>query len=235
MSDANIAQIEHLIVLVEVVYKDNHDPVMFDDVRFVLYRQLQATYSWLNNPANGLLNFNSLNDSYPNFSHRPLFLNVDHSRDKWRFVSASQLCFGQSRDAINGSLFSPRRMLASLKRLLLGCGAQKVIPFAAKQDTKSYPEKSIHKLHDDLRQSQLFLDVRLVSSHDDGDSTEYDLTAHRSFLGAIVPHVRDSLISGMAENIPSPDDGLYRIHYDFSAFTLSMVIGMTESIHLLTD
>lgn len=210
-----------MITLAESVIGENRGSV--DNLQSTLYTQLVATYKWLNDRADET--HKCLASSYPNFCRRPVFLNVDMPRERWRFVSASQLCFGQSRDALNGKLFSPRHSLAPYEKLLLGCGAQKIDPFAGNQDTISYPEQAIRKSFNELRLQCLLLDVQLVSSREGSSADASDLKAHRAFLGAVIPHVRDTLTSGMAENRPSMNDGLYRICYDFSEFTLSMIIG----------
>jgi hypothetical protein len=75
----------------------------------------------------------------------------------------------------------------------------------------------------ELRQNGLFLDLELVPSKSE-EGSQRNLLAHRVFMAANMPHVRESLAANMAESVPGTD-GIYRIRYPYSSFVLRMVIG----------
>jgi hypothetical protein len=175
--------VAHLVVLAQIAREHGGNRHLLNDIL--------KTYEWLNERTENarqhlLLHF-----------HDEIFLNVDDPKRPWVWKSAAQLVYNIRYDTEN--LTAVRAFLDPFEALLLAAGVQKL-------SDACYRFKGVESEDGDSRIRMAFNEMRLAGQLTDLSLRPRDgfdrggLRAHKSFMAATIPHIKEAAVSGWAES-----------------------------------
>ncbi|KAJ7578057.1 hypothetical protein C8J56DRAFT_869498 [Mycena floridula] len=174
-----------------------------------LLSDLESTYTWLTGKSVTIA------------ASEALFLNVDDPViDYWEWCPAANIVFNLPYTENN--LVPAGKFLQRYKSLLKSLGAEEVKNAKMiAQDEESAEKKLglLRKTYDEMRQGQELTDFKFQLQFQVDSDAERKLWAHKSFLAASIPHLKDALTGTWAE---SRDATSYR--FDGSYFQAKAVL-----------
>jgi hypothetical protein len=159
-----------------------------------LLEDIRQTYTWLNKhraEARPVL-LSHMNDQ--------IFLNISMvDEHKWVWKSAQQLVFNTSYDSDH--LEVVRDFLSPFKHLLLAAGVH-MLSDPTYDSTPSVEQDDfsrIRNVFNAMREAGELTDV-ILRPVENREYAEATLRAHKSFLAAAVPHLKEGFLSGLEES-----------------------------------
>jgi hypothetical protein len=185
-------QVAHLLVLSGDI-SSNHQQSSR------LLQDIHATYQWLNTHAV------EARPALRRHENDPIFLNLPLDdldlTQTWVWKSARQLVFNISYDT--NDLAAVRDFLTPFRPLLLAAGVKMLSDptYETKAGGQKNDFSALRTAFNSMREAGELTDVTLMPTEGLREGEIEKLKAHKCFLAAAVPHLRDVFLSGMAESM----------------------------------
>jgi hypothetical protein len=153
----------------------------------------------------------------------PIFLNLPLNNldllQTWVWKSARQLVFNISYDT--NDLAAVQGFLTPFRSLLLAAGVEMLsdATYETRPSGQQNDFSSLRTAFNSMREAGELTDVTLMPTEGSCEGEIEKLKAHKCFLAAAVPHLRDGFLSGMTESM----SGEYR--FEGSEFGARAVLG----------